>query len=112
MSNINLGGLGGILAALIALFLYGRSLGKQSAKKETQKALNEAEKQKTEKEIGQKTAQAAVEGLKAQSDAKSRYEENMRAIDDARRVGDDDAISRIASETVRKAIEMGAQERK
>jgi len=110
MSNINLGGLGGILAALIALFLYGRSLGKQSAKKETQKALNEAENQKTEKEIGQASAQAAVENAQSQAEALSRYESNMRAIDDARRVGDPDALSRIASETVKKAIEMGAQE--
>lgn len=111
MGNINLGGLGGIVVALIALFLYGVRLGKQGEQKNTQKALGEAEQQKIEKEIGQSIAQSAVENAQAQNEILSRYEAQMRAIDDSRRVGDPEVLSRIASETVRKAIEMGGQER-
>ena len=106
MNGINLFGVGGVIAALIGLFLYGRSVGKQSQKKNIIKAKTEAQKANIQKELTKTVAQSVVDAAKEQSDAQARYEANIKAINDARRVGDTDALSRIASETAKKALEM------
>lgn len=108
MNGINLFGVGGIIAALIGLVLYGRSLGKKSMEGKLAKAEREKEKASIQKEVAQKTSQATVDSAKAQAEAKAYYESHAKAIDDSVRVGDEDTARRIAAETAKKAIEKGA----
>lgn len=112
MSGTNFLGLGGLIATLLGLLLYGRHLGK----KDSQSKVAEVKAEKKDLEVRSSVATASnaasVESARAQAEAKADYRNSHKDIEQARKEGDEGKASMIASQSAQKAIGKGAVARK
>lgn len=108
MSGINLWEVGGLIAALLGLLLYGRHLGKKSAEDKIIKAEAKKRTLEIQNSVAKTANTASVESAKAQADAKVDYQNSHKDIEQARKTNDEAAPSKIAAESAQKAIEKGA----
>ena len=64
----------------------------------------------TAKETVQEVSPVIIESVAKQAQAQAEYQSTVREIDNAKRNNDMDAISRIAEDMARKALERGVRE--
>lgn len=96
--------LAGILALLVA-FLWGVAT---SDKKKKDKHASDQKIIDVQKAV----TPIVAEVVKKETEANKDYEHTLKAIDDAKRTNDMDAMQKIAEEQARKALSMGAKEAK
>ena len=93
------------ILALFVSFLWGKTRGKNDEKEKHASDQKTIDLQKTVTPI-------VAEVVKKETQATSDYEHTLKAIDDAKRTNDMDAMQKIAEEQARKALSMGAKEAK
>ena len=108
MNGINLWGMGGVIAALLGLLLYGRHLGKKDSQNKVAKAQAEKKNLEVQNSVAKASNTVSVESAKAQAEAKAQYQNSHKDIEQARKANDEAKASQIAAESAQKAIGKGA----
>ena len=93
------------ILALVVSFLWGKTKGKADEKEKHASDQKTIDLQKTVTPI-------VAETVRKETEANKDYEHTLKAIDEAKRTNDMDAMQKIAEEQARKALSMGAKEAK